>query len=80
MYIYIIKETLPGREAVHRRGTTLLLRGLQSRVSDIQKYLVEVSAGMMPLNHQIIYHLLDALNLSPDPSDTSITWCGGGLS
>ena len=27
----------------------------------------------MPLNHQIIYHLQDALNLLPDLSDTSIT-------
>ena len=49
------------------------LRGLQSRVSDIQKYLVEVAAGTMPLNHQIIYHLQDALNLLPDLSDSSIT-------
>jgi len=49
------------------------LRGLQSRVSDIQKYLVEVAAGTMPLNHQIIYHLQDALNLLPDLSDASIT-------
>ena len=29
------------------------LRGLQSRVSDIQKYLVEVAVGTMPLNHQL---------------------------
>ena len=27
----------------------------------------------MPLNHQIIYHLQDALNLLPDLSDSSIT-------
>ena len=49
------------------------LRGLQSRLSDIQKYLVEVAAGTMPLNHQIIYHLQDALNLLPDLSDSLIT-------
>lgn len=34
------------------------LRGLHSRVSDIQKYLVDVAAGTMRLNHQIIYHLV----------------------
>ena len=34
---------------------------------------MEVAAGTMPLNHQIIYHLQDALNLLPDLSDTSIT-------
>lgn len=27
----------------------------------------------MPLNHQIIYHLQDALNLLPDLSDSSMT-------
>ncbi|KAF9262574.1 Mov34-domain-containing protein [Marasmius fiardii PR-910] len=45
------------------------LRGLQSRLSDVQKYLTEVAAGSMPVNHQIIYHLQDALNLLPDLSD-----------
>ena len=42
------------------------LRGLQSRISDIQKYLADVAAGSMPVNHQIVYHLQDALNLLPD--------------
>ena len=49
------------------------LRGLQSRLSDIQKYLVEVAAGTMPVNHQIVYHLQDALNLLPDLTDPSTT-------
>ncbi|KAG2019676.1 proteasome regulatory subunit 12, variant 2 [Coprinopsis cinerea AmutBmut pab1-1] len=42
------------------------LQGLQSRVSDIQKYLVQVAKGEVPINHQVIYHLQDALNLLPD--------------
>jgi len=42
------------------------LRGLQSRLNDVQKYLVDVSKGTMPVNHQIVYHLQDALNLLPD--------------
>ncbi|PPQ64788.1 hypothetical protein CVT26_002620 [Gymnopilus dilepis] len=49
------------------------LRGLESRLSDVQKYLVEVAAGSMPVNHQIIYHLQDALNLLPDLSDPVTT-------
>ncbi|TFK36457.1 maintenance of mitochondrial structure and function-domain-containing protein [Crucibulum laeve] len=49
------------------------LRGLQSRLSDVQKYLVDVSEGKMPVNHQIVYHLQDALNLLPDLSDPMTT-------
>ncbi|KAF8625738.1 hypothetical protein AX17_006765 [Amanita inopinata Kibby_2008] len=49
------------------------LQGLQSRVNDIQKYLADVAAGTMPVNHQVIYHLQDALNLLPDLSDTALT-------
>ncbi len=49
------------------------LRGLQSRLSEIQKYLVDVAAGTMPVNHQIVYHLQDALNLLPDLSDSVTT-------
>ncbi|KAK7433856.1 proteasome regulatory particle subunit [Stygiomarasmius scandens] len=49
------------------------LRGLQSRLSDVQKYLADVAAGTMPVNHQIVYHLQDALNLLPDLSDPVLT-------
>lgn len=49
------------------------LRGLQSRLGDVQKYLVDVAAGTMPVNHQIVYHLQDALNLLPDLSDAATT-------
>lgn len=45
------------------------LRGLESRLSDIQKYLAEVASGALPVNHQIVYHLQDAINLLPDLSD-----------
>jgi 26S proteasome regulatory subunit N8 len=45
------------------------LRGLQARLGDVQKYLVDVASGAMPVNHQIIYHLQDVLNLLPDLSD-----------
>ena len=49
------------------------LRGLQSRLADIQAYLSDVAAGAMPPNHQIAYHLQDALNLLPDLSDPEVT-------
>lgn len=49
------------------------LRGLQSRLADVQSYLVEVASGKMPLNHQISYHLQDALNLLPDLNDPEVT-------
>ncbi|EDR06575.1 uncharacterized protein LACBIDRAFT_190981 [Laccaria bicolor S238N-H82] len=49
------------------------LRGLQSRLSDVQKYLVDVAAGKMPVNHQIVYRLQDALNLLPDLTDSGTT-------
>ncbi|OCH88816.1 Mov34-domain-containing protein [Obba rivulosa] len=49
------------------------LRGLQSRLGDIQKYLSDVAAGKMPVNHQIVYHLQDALNLLPNLADAEVT-------
>lgn len=49
------------------------LRGLQSRLTDIQAYLADVAAGRAPPNHQIAYHLQDALNLLPDLNDPETT-------
>jgi 26S proteasome regulatory subunit N8 len=48
------------------------LRGLHSRLTEIHQYLAQVAAGTMPVNHQIIYHLQDALNLLPDLSDDAL--------
>jgi 26S proteasome regulatory subunit N8 len=48
------------------------LQGLQSRLRDIHSYLLDVAAGALPVNHQIIYHLQDALNLLPDLSDPAV--------
>ena len=49
------------------------LRGLKARISDIQKYLADIAAGTMPVNHQVVYHLQDALNLLPDLSEAVLT-------
>lgn len=49
------------------------LRGLQSRLSEVQSYLVDVASGKLPINHQIVYHLQDVFNLLPDLNDPVIT-------
>ena len=49
------------------------LRGLESRLGDVQRYLAEIAQGTMPLNHAIAYHLQDALNLLPDLRDPALT-------
>jgi len=49
------------------------LRGLESRLDDIRKYLADVASGAMPVNHQIIYHLQDALNLLPNLTEPMTT-------
>ena len=49
------------------------LRGLQYRLTDIRNYLQDVARGKMPVNHQIIYNLQDALNLLPDLNNSVLT-------
>ncbi|KAH8117399.1 Mov34-domain-containing protein [Phellopilus nigrolimitatus] len=49
------------------------LRGLQSRLSEVQNYLIDVAAGKLPINHQIVYHLQDVFNLLPDLEDPAMT-------
>ena len=49
------------------------LRGLQSRLLEIRDYLKTVSSGALPINHQIVYHLQDTLNLLPDLDDPAKT-------
>jgi len=66
------------RDIKHSTTTTLStrvseqlasLRGLQSRMLEIRDYLRSVAKGDLPINHQIVYHLQDALNLLPDLND-----------
>lgn len=49
------------------------LRGLQSRLLEVRDYLKQVEIGKLPINHQIIYHLQDTLNLLPDLDDPLMT-------
>ncbi|KZS99100.1 Mov34-domain-containing protein [Sistotremastrum niveocremeum HHB9708] len=70
------------RDINHSSSTTLStrvsnqlasLRGLQSRLKEIRDYLEKVASGTLPINHQIVYHLQDALNLLPDLDDPLMT-------
>ncbi|KAG8903902.1 proteasome regulatory particle subunit, partial [Tulasnella sp. 408] len=70
------------RDIKHSTTTTLStrvqeqlssLRGLQSRILEIRDYLRSVSKGDLPINHQIVYHVQDALNLLPDLDDPTKT-------
>lgn len=49
------------------------LRGLQSRLAEVRDYLKNVANGSLPINHQVVYHLQDALNLLPDLDDAAVT-------
>merc|ERR1712228_677776 len=42
------------------------LKGLASRLSEIEAYLQNVQSGRMPVNHRIIYQLQDVFNLLPN--------------
>lgn len=39
----------------------------------MQKYLVDVADGKLPINHQIVYHLQDVFNLLPELEDPLVT-------
>lgn len=49
------------------------LRGLQARLTEVRDYLRQVARGELPINHAVVYHLQDALNLLPDLDQPSIT-------
>ena len=42
------------------------IKGLNSQLQEICKYLQMVVDEKLPINHQIIYQLLDVFNLLPD--------------
>jgi 26S proteasome regulatory subunit N8 len=49
------------------------LRGLRSRLQDLQGYLAQVAKGELPVHHPVVYALQDALNLLPDLSEPTTT-------
>merc|ERR1711988_1129964 len=44
------------------------MKGLHSRLQDMQTYLENVLANKLPVNHQIIAHMQDVFNLLPNLS------------
>lgn len=44
------------------------LRGLSSQLADVEHYLREVANGELPVNHAVVYHIQEMLNLLPDVS------------
>lgn len=42
------------------------LKGLKSRLEEIQQYMDAVQAGRLPVNHDIVYQLQDVFNLLPN--------------
>lgn len=66
-YIYRdIKDTTVGTLSQRITNQVHGLKGLNSKLLDIRSYLERVTAGKLPINHQIIYQLQDVFNLLPD--------------
>ncbi|KAL1490942.1 hypothetical protein ABEB36_011611 [Hypothenemus hampei] len=61
-----IKDTTVGTLSQRITNQLLGLKGLHSQLKDIRDYLVQISEGKLPINHQIIYQLQDIFNLLPD--------------
>uniref|UniRef100_A0A8C4R5J5 26S proteasome non-ATPase regulatory subunit 7 n=1 Tax=Eptatretus burgeri TaxID=7764 RepID=A0A8C4R5J5_EPTBU len=61
-----IKDTTVGTLSQRITNQVQGLKGLQARLVDVRRYLESVSAGDLPINHQIVYQLQDVFNLLPD--------------
>ncbi|CAI4226676.1 unnamed protein product [Auanema sp. JU1783] len=61
-----IKDQTAGTLSQRVTDQLLGLRGLQSQLEDIEKYLKEVAEGTLPVNHPVIYYIQEVLNLLPD--------------
>lgn len=61
-----IKDTTVGTLSQRITNQLLGLKGLHLQLREIRDYLIQVSGGEMPINHQIIYQLQDIFNLLPD--------------
>lgn len=63
-----IKDTSVSTLAQQVSNRLNAMRGLHSRLGDIQTYLENVLSGKLPVNHQIMGHLQDVVNLLPNLS------------
>ncbi|KAJ1524027.1 hypothetical protein ONE63_010568 [Megalurothrips usitatus] len=63
-----IKDTTVGTLSQRITNQLLGLKGLHVQIQEIRNYLVQVTEGKLPINHQIVYQLQDIFNLLPDVS------------
>ncbi|KAH7278101.1 hypothetical protein KP509_38G024500 [Ceratopteris richardii] len=61
-----VKDTTISTLATEVSRKLTALKGLESRLKEIQSYLDYVIEGKLPLNHEILYHLQDVFNLLPN--------------
>ncbi|CAD6199095.1 unnamed protein product [Caenorhabditis auriculariae] len=61
-----IKDQTAGTLSQRITDQLMGLRGLQSQLEAIEKYLQEVASGALPVNHSVIYYVQEVLNLLPD--------------
>jgi len=63
-----IKDTSVSTLAQQVTSRLNAMKGLHSRLSDMQTYLENVLSGRLPMNHQIVAHMQDIFNLLPNLS------------
>jgi len=63
-----IKDTSTSSLAKQVGDRLHAMKGLHSRLGDMQTYLENVLNGKLPVNHQIISHMQDVFNLLPNLS------------
>lgn len=68
-----IKDTTVGTLSQRITNQLLGLKGLHCQLKEIRDYLVQVSQGKLPINHQIVYQLQDIFNLLPDINQDNFT-------
>ncbi|KAL7747879.1 proteasome regulatory particle subunit [Sorochytrium milnesiophthora] len=61
-----IKDNAVGSLSTRITDQLSSMKGLLTRLQDIQAYLSKVVGGELPVNHQIIYNLQDVFNLLPN--------------
>ena len=61
-----IQDKTVGTLSQRISGQLQSLYGLQTHLAGIKEYLLKVSKGKLPINHQILYQLQDVFNLLPN--------------
>lgn len=64
-----IKDTTVGTLSQKVTNQIMGLRGLHSKLNDMNSYVQQVVEGKLPMNHQITYMLQEIFNLIPDVTE-----------